>query len=244
MLPTLALALVSAATLHGDSVSTGADVIRAMHDRYETSWYATLRFRQTVFRKGPDGSPRPHEVWLEHLSVPGRLRIDQGSAYNGNGVIYAGDSIYAFSRGRPDPSRAGRNVLLVLGFDVYRQPVERSMAVLSSQGFDLDAVRTDTWQDRPVWVVGAEGKGAKQFWIDQERLVFVRLLQPTPAGGVQDIRFDDYRPLAGGWIAPTVRFIVDGNELMREEYFDIEADVEFPAGLFDPARFSEGTGGR
>ena len=38
--------------------------------------------------------------------------------------------------------------LMVLGFDVYAQPVSQSAAKLTSLGFDLGNVRQDTWQGR------------------------------------------------------------------------------------------------
>ncbi len=122
------------------------------------------------------------------------------------------------------------------------------MSVLAEEGFDLSVVRTDRWQDRSVYVVGApEGDlHTAQFWVDAERLVFVRLLHPAgPAGAsTQDVRFDEYRPLADTWISPVVRFLVDDTEVMREEYFDIEADPTLPEGLFDPERWAEAGGRR
>jgi streptogramin lyase len=223
-------------------IESAEELVRAMHDRYRDRWYRTLRFRQTVVRTAPDGSHPPDEVWLEHVEIPGRLRIDQAADYDGNGVIYAGDSLFVFREGALTRRVAQRNPLLVLGFDVYRQPVAQTLSVLSDEGFDLSVLRTDRWQDRPVYVVGAaEGDvHAPQFWVDAERLVFVRLLRPTgPAGeSTQDIRFDAYRPLASAWISPLVLFLVDGVEVMREEYFDVEADVPLREGLFDPERWS------
>jgi hypothetical protein len=224
-------------------ITSGEDLVRAMHDRYQDRWYRTLRFRQTVVRTSPDGSHPPDEVWLEHLEIPAMLRIDQATDYDGNGVLYAGDSLFVFREGALVRRAAQRNPLLVLGFDVYRQPVERTVSVLAGEGFDLSVVRTDRWQDRPVYVVGApEGDlRTAQFWVDAERMVFVRLLRPTgPAGeSTQDVRFDGYRPLADGWISPVVRFLVDDTEVMREEYFDIEADPSLPESLFDPERWAE-----
>jgi len=227
--------------------TTGEDVVRAMHDRYADVWYRTLRFRQTVVRTPADGSQPPEAVWLEHAEIPGRLRIDQAADYDGNGVVYSGDSLFVFHEGQLVQRVARRNPLLILGFDVYRQPVDRTVELLGSEGFDLSLLHMDDWEGRPVWVVGATQGDltASQFWIDRERLVFVRLIRPTgeTETSVQDIRFDDYRPLGEAWISPTVRFLVDGHEVMREEYFDIEANPMLPTGLFDPERWGSAEGG-
>lgn len=225
-------------------VTTGEGVVRAMHDRYVDAWYRTVRFRQTVVRTAADGSHPPDEVWLEHARIPGYLRIDQGRDYNGNGVLYAGDSLFVFRDGGLTRRAAQRNPLMVLGFDVYRQPVALSLEILAAEGFDLARFHTDRWQGHRVYVVGADEGDlhTAQFWVEADRLLFVRMLRPTTGAnpGVQDIRFDDYRPLGRGWISPTVRFLVNGKEIDREEYFDIEVNPDLPAGLFDPERWGRG----
>ena len=82
---------------------------------------------------------------------------------------------------------------------------------------------------------GLESFVVPQFWVDQERLLFVRLLQPAGPGGerTQEIQFNQYEPLGGGWIAPEVVFMTDGVMTMREVYRDVRANMELGAGLFD-----------
>jgi hypothetical protein len=224
-------------------ITTGEAVVRAMHDRYADAWYHTVRFRQTVVRTMADGSHPPDEVWLEHGDIPGKLRIDQGRDYNGNGVIYSGDSLFVFRDGQLTRRVAQRNALLVLGFDVYRQPVERTLEILKAEGFDVSRFHTDRWEGHRVYVVGADEGDLRtaQFWVDEDRLLFVRLLRAGAGAnaGVQDIRFDDYEPLGRGWISPLVRFLVDGKEVSREEYFDIEVNPDLEPGLFDPSQWGK-----
>jgi len=214
------------------------ELITAMHDRYADSWYHTVRFRQRVIQTRPDGTPAPEQVWLEHMRIPGALRIDMAADYSGNATLFAGDSTFVLRNGEVVRRAAGGNILLVLGFDVYRQPVAATMARLRAEGFDLSRVRNDVWQGRPAYVVGAAAgdSTSAQFWIDAGRLLFVRLIQPG-AQGSSEVRFDDYRPLAGGWISPLVSFRRGGREITREEYFDIEANPELPDGLLDPLRW-------
>jgi hypothetical protein len=226
-------------------VTDGTSLIAAMHDRYADTWYRTLRFRQTVTLTRA-GREQPPEVWLEHAAIPGYLRIDQGHDYTGNGVIYGPDSIYSFRNGKLARASKGRNPLMVLGFDVYRQPAATSIRILQEEGYDLTKFRTDTWQGKPVYVVGADaGDGhSRQFWIEQDRLLFVRAMEPSGAGGKQttEYQFNNYQPLGKGWIAVKCVFLRDGVEFDREEYFDIEGDVKLPDGLMDPARWATSMG--
>jgi hypothetical protein len=123
------------------------------------------------------------------------------------------------------------NPLLVLGFDVYAQPPARTAELLKRRGFDLTRLREDQWEGRPAYVVGGDDH---QFWVDKDRLLFLRLVETAPNGTVSDIRFNKYEPLGGGWIAPEVVFLRDGKEFMREIYRDMRAN---PPGI-DEALFA------
>lgn len=237
----LLAACAPAATRPAAAVTDGEQLVRAMHDRYAGKWYRTLTFTQKTTRRLPNDSVTV-ETWREYGAMPGRLRIEMGAPEAGNGAIYANDSVYGVRGGRAAVRRAQRNPLMILGFDVYVLPPEQSLRLLREEGFPLAPVRTDTWQGRRAYVVGgAPGDlHAKQFWIDAERLVFVRSLEPFPGDTAKtlEIRFDDYRPYGGGWVSPTVDVTVDGRSIQREEYSDIRVDVPLDPSLFDPDRWT------
>jgi hypothetical protein len=242
LLAAAAACTASVATRSGGAAITDAEsLVRAMHRRYDGRWYRTLTFSQqtTMIREGQPVV----ETWLEYGALPGRLRIEIGPAEQQRGVIYANDSLYVIRNGAVVGRRADRNELMTLGFDVYAQPPEVTLQQMREEGFRLDAFHRDTWQDRPVYVVGAAAGDlrSKQFWIDAERLVFVRMLDPDPRDTtqVQDVRFNNYQPLAGGWIAPEVEIIVNGQRVFHEVYSDIRANVPLDPSLFDPARWTQ-----
>src|SRR5438105_11993930 len=187
--------------------TTGTDVVRAMHDKYAAVWYKTLTFSQTTTITIANGGTLQQQ-WLEAGKFPGRLRIDTDTAGRG-GVIYSGDSLYAFANGKLASSRAQMNELLILGFDVYVQPVERTIEILRRRGIDMSKVSRGSWEDRPVFIVGAAAGDttAKQFWVDAERLLFVRLVETvtTPSGPRRDeYRFQRYTPHGQAWAAEEV----------------------------------------
>jgi len=217
-------------------ITTPRDLLEAMRARYEGKWYRTLTFVQNNSEYHPD-STVTHSVWREWLAAPGKLRIEFQPADSASGMLFAADSQYTFTKDSITLARPFIHPLLVLGFDVYAQPVERTLAVLTQRRFDLSVLSEATWQGRPVWVVGAKAGDlhTRQFWVDKERLVFVRMLAPAGQDSslTSETRFNKYAPLAGGWVSPEVEFLVDGQRLFLEEYHDMQANVAVRDGFWD-----------
>jgi hypothetical protein len=215
-------------------ITTPQDLLAAMRARYDGTWYHTLTFLQNNTEHHPD-STIGHSTWREWLQAPGKLRIEFQPPDSGNGVLFANDSIFPFRHDSLLGSRSFVHPLLVLGFDVYMQPVERTMAQLrqAPRVFDLTVLSEGTWEGRPVWIVGTK----RQFWVDKERLVFVRMLEPTPRDSTKtaDTRFNKYAPApaGGGWVSAEVEFLVDGQQQFLEQYSEIKTNVSLPAALWD-----------
>jgi hypothetical protein len=235
------LILLSLTLAHADDVRSGTDVLRAVHDRYAKTWYETLTFTQKSTTYNADGTTKV-DIWNEALSLPAKLRIDIGPPSDNNGYLMVDGTLTVLKDGKEVVTRPLFNMLLVLGFDVYRQSPEATAKVAKAEGYDLKKVHEETWQGQPVYVVGAE-KGdlkSKQFWIDKKRGLFVRLFEPTQADAAkfQEIRFDDYREMAGGWVAACVEVYVDEKKVFSEEYSDIVCNAKLDAGTFDPKQFN------
>jgi hypothetical protein len=224
---------------------SGEELVRQMYDRYAGTWYHNLTFVQTT--TFPD---RPPETWYEAGTIPGKLRIDIAPLDSMNAFMYVGDSAIVFQGGKRVSARQDRNLLMTLGFDLYGQPTDMTIAQLRAQSIDLSKIREDTWSGTKVWVVGAD-KGdttSNQFWVEQKRLLFVRLIQahksqknPSAPPSILDITFEDYQPLAKAWVAPRCVIKVNGKEVQREEYKDIRADVKLQPDLYDPVTYHRAT---
>jgi hypothetical protein len=220
-----------------DTPRSGEELVRQMHARYAGKWYHNLTFVQTT--TFPD---RPAETWYEAGTIPGKLRIDIAPLDSMNALMYVGDSAIVFKGGKRVDARADRNLLMTLGFDVYGQPTETTIAQLKAQSVDLRKIREDSWKGSKVWVVGAD-KGdttTNQFWIEQRRLLFVRLIQSRPPN-ILDITFENYRPLAKAWVAPRCVIKVNGKEVQREDYRHLRADVKLQPDLYDPVTYHRAT---
>jgi hypothetical protein len=218
--------------------ATGESTLRAMHDRYATKWYRTLTFRR-VTTASVGGAER---TTTQHATVmlPGRLRYDIDLA-RGTGQLFASDSQYNVLNNTVRRAAAGHNTVLVFGFDIFAQPPARTSRVLRTLGFPDGPVREATWMERPTWVVGgaANDTHSPQYWVDRERLVVVRVIQPLPADTTQtyDIRFGDFRPAGAGWVAARIEHYQNGQRTLLERYEDVRVDPTVSEALFDPKRW-------
>ena len=237
----LPMTLLTFSLAHAQQIHSGEALLRAMHDRYQASWYESLTFTQKSTTYNPDGTTKV-ETWYEALQLPAKLRIDVGPPSNQNGFLFVDGKMSGVKGGQAGESSAQINMLLVLGFDVYGQPPETTSNVVKGEGYDLGKFHEDTFEGHPVYVVGAE-KGdlqSKQFWIEKDRLLFLRLFEPSQSDPkkIIDIRFTDYRRLAGGWVAARVEVHSEGKLVFSEEYTDIQANVKLAPAVFDPAQFT------
>jgi hypothetical protein len=219
------------------STPDGEAIIRAMHDKYAKTWYRTLSFTQKSTIRTP-ADTMVVETWKERAMMPGRLRIDIERATGNLAVVYAGDSLFVW-RGDSTLRRAAiRNILLIIGFDVYAQPSESTLAVLRAEHFAMMPVREDTWQGRPVYIIGAAAGDlhSHQLWIDKERLLFVRGIQPDDRDSTKtlDFRFDGYAQVPGGWLSELVSIYADGKLVQREEYSDVRTNGPIDPAIFTP----------
>ena len=226
---------------YAKKIETAEQLVSAMHKKYQGKWYKTLVFAQKTTTFKSDGTTQKG-IWYEALSMPGKLRVDYDPLESGGGVIYANGINNTFKDGKLLNSRPVDHALLVLGFDVYFQPVGTTLEQIKKMKVDTSVLREDSWQNRDVYVVGAKQGDLRspQFWIDKKNLYFVRLIQPIGKDGasVQEIEFNKYQKVkGGGWIAPEVVFIVNGKRVFLEEYYGIRTNIELDENLFDPKQW-------
>ena len=223
----LFLVLLFAPATYGAKIKTTEDLVSRMQKKYARSWYRTATFVQKTTDYDKDGNKKV-STWYEALSVPGSLRIDFTPIKEGNGILFTDRKIFSFKDGKQESTRPFVHPLMILGFDIYKLPAADVMETLKGLKFDLSILREDTWQGRPVYVVGAKPGDlhSPQFWIDQKNLYFVRMLRPAGKDGAQtqETQFNKYERLGGGWMAPEVIFKVDGQVRTTEEYSELRAN--------------------
>ena len=222
-------------------VRSGEAVLRAMHDRYQASWYPTVTFTQKSTTYKDDGTTKV-ETWHEAALLPGRLRIDIGDPKDGNGFVLVDGSLAIVKGGNVAKKEPLINMLLVLGFDIYQQDADKTIGIVKNQGYDLAKLREDMWEGHAVYVIGADKDDlqSRQFWVEKDSLLFVREIEPSRSEPkkMEDIRFTNYRRLQVGWIAARVEVHANDKLIFSEDYSDIQAGTPLVPAVFDPAQFN------
>lgn len=221
----------------------GVALLSQMRDAYLGKWFKTVTFvQQTVQNRN---GVVDTTTWYEALKSPDRLRIDFGDPQKGNGVIYTADSVYVVRAGKVTRAEASGNPFLPFVAGVYDQPLDTTLRQIQVYKFDLTKLYTTTWEGRPTYVAGSQSASdttSPQFWIDRERLIVVRMivpLSPAAPADVADIRLEDYKPVAGGWLAVRVEIMHGGQVIQKEDYSQWRGNVDLPADFFVAAKWSE-----
>ncbi len=211
-----------------------------MQQTYKDKWARTLTFTQYNTHYQAD-TVADTSVWYEAIEYPDKFRIDFGEPAAGNAVIFSSDSVYRFKEGMLKTRKRQANDLILLAGGIYFMTPQEALRRLQEAGFDTNVFHIDTWQGKPVYVVGA-GKGdlkSPQFWIDQEHLYLVRSITLLPDKHLQDARFSKHIRTANGWTETEVLFLMDNKLEQKEEYKYIRANCPLPDGLFSPHKFGK-----
>lgn len=234
-------AFLSIEHLKAQQIENGYDVIEAMHARYEGKWYKHLTFTQKTSFFDQNGNIARTQDWYEALTLPGKLAIRFDSNDSNNGILFNDGIQYGYANGELIQEAERVHELLVLGFDVYHQSPNITETQLSGRGFDLEQMYEDEWVGRAVYVIGVSEPDTTvpQFWIDKERLYFVRNFTIGRQNTVQEVQFNKYERLGQGWIAPEVIFKANGFMGLLEEYSQIVIPDTLNQEIFNPVMFPE-----
>jgi hypothetical protein len=211
--------------------SPGESVIRQMHSRYQHVWPRTFTFEQKTTLG--DGTV---ETWHEAGELPGKLRIDIAPLASGRAMLFRSDSLYNYRNGRRGRGGPLLHPLLLLLYDVHFLAPDTTIARLRALRFDLSRTHDNTWDGKAVTVIGAlpGDSTSAQVWIEKERLLPVRLMQPSSAG-VTDDRIGGYERVGQAWGERRVETWQGGRRIQLEEYSNVRTGVTHEPGLFEPS---------
>lgn len=222
-------------------ITSAAELVREMRERYDGKWYRTLTFVQNNTRYTTDGREEKSQ-WMEYLSVPGKLRIEFLPRESRSGILFTNGRAYTFEGGTRINTRRQLHPRLLLTSDVYVLPPSVTLRRLDSLGVRRSRFREDRWEGRRVYVVGAAAGDtlSSQFWVDADRLLLVRWIERQGTGtrrASSDTRLGAYKIIDGYAVPTEVTVYRGGRPVFKEVYEDVRVNVPFSPALFEPARW-------
>jgi len=115
----------------------GYELIKATHKKYKNKWFEKLYIKQKVTYYN-DGENERDEVWTELIELPGKVRSNIGDAKEGNCEIVRNDTQFVFQDGKLVSKRRAVHMVLLLGFDIYKQNIKRTFEQLKESDFNLE----------------------------------------------------------------------------------------------------------
>jgi hypothetical protein len=238
MLKIIIPAILAMVLFHHDDMNS-EKVLKQMYERYAGKWYHTFTFVQTTERFKNDSLTQT-STWYEALRFPDRFRIDFGDIKTGDAVIFANDSAYSFRKGVLKSTTFDNNDLVFLLGGLYFYSFDRVINHVKSLHYDLHKYHSDTWNNKPVYVIGANSNDEKvnQLWIDKEKLVLVRFIKYENNSKQEGI-LNDQQQFGGGWSETKVVFYINDKLIQKEYYRDCKANVDIDPKVFDPTQFGK-----
>lgn len=219
--------------------SSGDQLVRAMRGRYADRWFSTVTYVEAG--TAITGNDTARSVSYTVMMRPDIRRTDYDPIAAGNGFLLRSDTLYRVRNGNLVETAARPNARLLLEFGIYHLDAATTSDRLRRLGFDLTRIRLDSWEGRPVYVVGARGAddlNSAQFWIDRDQHLVVRLIQQASDGSSTDSRWRNYKQVGRAWVATYVEVFEGGRLAAKEEHQRIRIDAPVDTGMFRPDTWS------
>lgn len=220
-------------------VNSAEKLVSEMHKKYVGKFNKDITFIQLNTHYHENGKTELTTCY-EAFHFPGKYRIDLGFTPNIDGVIHHNDSAYYFKDGKLVKKELELNDVLLLTGDIYFIEPTEALSKLKKLGYNLSIFREDKWDDKPVFVVGANKGDEKspQFWIDKENLYLVRNINVSKeTGKLEDAQYVEHEIVGSVWVENKVKIYSEGKLVRMEKYTEVEPNKGLNKDIFNPNKW-------
>jgi len=209
----------------------GEKLLKAMHDKYYQKYCQTIQFDQRTTRYVNDGTIKDTAYWYEWISYPDKFRIDFGTKYGGNCVVFKNDSSYSYRKNKLVKVDKNENDLLLLLGGMYFRKYEDVIARLKKLGYDLEIIGSLKLNGVECFVIGKEG--SQQVWVGKKDLKVIGIKTKLSETDWLEIRFDAFKKSCNGFTETKVTALKNGKLEQKEEYLNLKTSVLIPDSIFN-----------
>lgn len=207
----------------------GETLLTQMHAKYAKGPCKMYTFSQKNSHYRNDSLIKNSE-WHEAIEFPDKFRINFGDKANGNYVLFRNDSAINYRKGKFLKARSDSNTLLLLLGGMYYRELKDVILRLKAGGFKTEISSEQSFQDKTVWVIGADrgDLNSNQIWIDKKTLNVLRIIESMGGAETIDMHFEAHQPWCKGFVETKVSFSRNGKLEQVEEYYNIKVVDKFP----------------
>lgn len=219
---------------------TAEEIIKQVHSKYSETHFKNVSFKQNTTFYGLNESVARTQVWYQVLSIPGKQAIKFDDKGSNNGILFRDGLQYGFANGELIQKAERLNEVMILGFDMYVQPIPKTMDQLDKMGIDLTQTYEDEWEGRAVYVIGVSEPNLNkpQFWLDKEESYLVKTVQIGRESTVQEAQFGNFTKEGIAWFAREVIIRVDGQKALLQEFSEVVFSDSLNQEVFAPESFT------
>ena len=161
--------LLTAVTVNSQ---TAEEIIQQAQAKYSQAHFKNVSFKQNTIFYGVNESVARTQIWYQALSIPGKQAIKFDDKGSNNGILFRDGLQYGYANGELIQKAERLNEVMILGFDMFVQPISKTLEQIDLMGIDYTLMYEDEWQSRPVYVIGVSEPSLNkpQFWLHKEEL--------------------------------------------------------------------------
>lgn len=216
----------------------GLEVIGAMRRAHPAGVLRSVSFTATV--REPRADTTRVRTATGMVGFPGRYRLEYWSSRSG--IVRNRERLAVFEAGKRVASSSRVDIAHLLAYDVFAMRIDSTIQWLDVARVRMGRMRRDRWEGREVLVVGGSSESdttSTQFWVDEDRLRVVRVIQPDPrrARDRLDIRFRAFDHVMDVPLPTRIDVYRNGRLAQQHTITDLTANPSLPTRAFDLQRW-------
>lgn len=217
----------------------GLEVVGAMRRAHPAGALRAVSFTATI--REPRQDTTRVRTATAIIGFPGKYRLAYWSTKSG--IVRDRERLSVFEAGKRVNSASRIDVAHLLAYDVFAQRIDSTIQSLDIARVRLGLMRRDRWEGRDVWVVGAAEHDtiSTQFWVDEDRLRVLRVIQHDPRRPSDrlDIRFREFDTVMRVPVPTRIEVYRNGRLAQEHTISDLTANPAVPRRAFDLRRWRD-----
>lgn len=210
-----------------------------MQDEFSPGYLPEYTFLQEtiIFENGTSDT----SIWYEAISFPNQFRIDFKEPLGGNTHLFVTDTLHVFRDGEKMGKLFQPHEFLLIEGGIFSLEIDEVMSKLAEMNLDTNSFHLNKIGDQKALVIGsADGDLDKpQIWISKDHGKIMKSIGELNDGRLYEAQIMTFGDVGGYQIPLKIHFLLDGELIQTERYFEVDIAPEIPDDFFTTEKLSK-----